>query len=101
MSLLGSLANILQSTPTSVGGNTLAISAGSAVSTLTNSYVVQLYSNTVSSTVGATLLATSNTTANTLTFPNALTVGNYYYTVVSASNSFGVSPGKVSAIVQR
>lgn len=101
MFLFGKLAQTTVAYPTSAGSNALVVSSGSAVSTLSNNYVVSLYSNTVASTVGATLLATSNVSGNTITFPNALTVGNYYYTVVSASNTIGLSPGVTSAIVRR
>jgi hypothetical protein len=103
MSLLLSILTAVggNSTPTSTTANTLVVSTTSAVATWSdNNYIVRLYSNTSASTVGGTLLATSNLSATSITFPNSLTPGNYYYTIISASNIFGTSMGLIGPLAQ-
>ena len=104
--LIGPLGNVLTSTPPSAPTNVtmstfLAGNSGVTVtwtaSTGATSYTVDFYSNTTPSTSGGSLFQTLSVSTTTATSTNTLAGARYYYAIVRAVNSSGLTSSTVTS----
>jgi serine/threonine-protein kinase len=102
--LIGPLGNVLTSTPAPTNVTMSTFLAGSSGVTATwtasvgaTSYTVDFYSNTSPSTTGGTLFQTLSVATTTATSTNILGGARYYYAIVRAVNSSGLTSSAVTS----